>query len=97
MLTSEQKIKIAGNVIKAMEIEDEDLKQEIYLHALQHICDCDNECSHNNQNSCLFYNLVSFAKRYEAEANRRATIEISVSPSLQLMDEMILLFLRSRF
>lgn len=95
MLTSEKKIEIAKSVIDGIGIEDEDLKQEMYLQALQFdegrnciVCE--------DYQLCLFSNLVEFATIYQIEADERRARETSVSSSLQSIDDVILAFLAAR-
>lgn len=99
MIKTEKKVQIAGMVIEGMGITDEDLKQEIYVRALEFDGESDKcqSCADMNQIPCLFNDLLDFAHYYKAKSEKRRTYETPISASLQGIDEIIRVILMDNF
>lgn len=96
-MSTDEKIMIARNVIENLNIEDEDLKQEIYLRALQFDVNLRIGCTGcKNQNICLLGDLTKFIKEYQANKKMIQDLEVPVRVSLTEIDSYILSLLFGR-
>lgn len=97
MMTTDEKVMVARNVIEVLDIKDEDLKQEIYLRALQFNGTPQRNCDMcNDQKMCLYKELRVFVQAYEINEQRHVNVEIPVAVSLRGIDDFILTLLFGR-
>lgn len=97
MLKTEEKIVVARNVIIDLNIDNEDLKQEIYLRALQFDGGPHRNCDTcKDQKVCLFNDLRMFVRAYQINEQRHADVEIPIAVSLRGIDDFIFALLFGR-
>lgn len=100
MLNTEERMEVAKNVIDLCSVEDEDLKQEIYLNALSFRKNDPNgayekckECEKVKCIQCLSDYLMDITRTYYEEMDDRNAHENLSSVCLDHFDYLILKFL----
>lgn len=105
MLNTEERMEVAKNVIELCGVEDEDLKQEIYLSALEFqkknpddIYENCKSCGKVKCIQCLSDRLMELTRTYNEKMEETAAYENSVPVNLQHFDDLIFIhMIRSRF
>lgn len=90
MLNTEERVEVAKNVIELASIEDEDLKQEIYLNALEFKNNTNCVCGKIKCIQCLSDYLMEIARTYTEKSEEYEKHERAESVVLDHFDYLIL-------
>ena len=105
MLNTEERMEVAKNVIELCAVTDEDLKQEIYVNALEFrkvnpdgLYDKCKECGKVKCIQCLSDYLMDITRTYNEKREEKEAYENLESVNLPHFDDLILIHvIRGRF